>query len=98
MRIVTLDETSKQNLLNDLLKRSPNHYGEFEGRVNEIISNVKENRDKAVFEYTKKFDGVEVNADTILVTEAEIEEAYTKVDEKLLAVIRKSLVNIKKYH
>ncbi len=98
MRILTLTGETKKDLLENLLKRSPNHYGEFEGRVNEIISNVRENKDEAVFEYTKKFDGVDVTADTILVTEAEIEEAYTKVDDKLLKVIRKSLVNIKKYH
>ena len=98
MRILTLTKDTKNDLLESLLKRSPNHYGEFEGRVNEIIANVKENRDKAVFEYTKKFDGVDVDADSVLVTDAEIEEAYTMVDEKLLNVIRKSLVNIKKYH
>lgn len=98
MRILTLTGETKKDLLESLLKRSPNHYGEFEGRVNEIISNVRENKDKAVFEYTKKFDGVEVDADSVLVTDAEIEEAYTKVDDKLLCVIRKSLVNIKKYH
>lgn len=98
MRILTLTAETQKDLLESLLKRSPSHYGEYEGRVNEIISNVRENKDKAVFEYTKKFDGVEVNADSVLVTEEEIKEAYTKVNDKLLNVIRKSLVNIKKYH
>ena len=50
MRIVTLDENSKQNLLNDLLKRSPNHYGEFIDRVNDIINNVRSNGDAAIFD------------------------------------------------
>ena len=98
MRILTLTKDTKNDLLESLLKRSPNHYGEFEGRVNEIIANVRENKDKALFEYTKKFDGADINADNFLVTEEEIEEAYSLVDEKLLNVIRKSLVNIKKYH
>lgn len=98
MRILTLTGETKKDLLDSLLKRSPASYGKFEGQVNEIVANVKENRDQAVFEYTKRFDGAEVNKDSILVTDAEIEEAYTQVDEKLLGVVRKSLVNIEKYH
>lgn len=83
--------------IESLLKRSPNNYTEYESTVNEIINNVKENRDKAVFEYTKKFDKADVDASNIRVTEEEIKEAYELVDEKLLAVI-KALVNIRKYH
>ena len=98
MRIVTLDETSKQNLLNDLLKRSPNHYGEFIDRVNDIISNVRTKKDAAIFDYTKRFDGADINTSNILVTKEEIEEAYTKVDPELIDVIRKALVNIREYH
>ena len=98
MRIVTLDETSKQNLLNDLLKRSPNHYGEFIDRVNDIIQNVRTNGDAAIFDYTKRFDGAQIDASNIRVTEDEIKEAYTLVDPELLDVIRKALVNIREYH
>lgn len=98
MRILELTEETKSNILENLLKRSPNSYGEFEGRVNEIIENVRANRDAAVFEYTKKFDGADINAGNILVTEEEIKEAYEKVDQKLLDVIRKALVNIRDYH
>ena len=98
MRIVTLDENSKQNLLNDLLKRSPNHYGEFIDRVNDIISNVRNNKDAAIFDYTKRFDGADIDASNIRVTKEEIEEAYTKVDPELIDVIRKALVNIREYH
>ena len=98
MRIEQLNEGSKKNLLEALLKRSPNNYGEFEGRVNAIIEEVRNNRDQAVFNYTKQFDGADINAGNILVTEEEIAEAYEQVDTTLLAVIRKSLVNIKKYH
>lgn len=98
MRIIELTEEARTNILENLLKRSPNSYGEFEGRVNEIIENVRVNRDAAIFDYTKRFDGAGINAENILVTEDEIKEAYEKVDEKLLTVIRKALVNIRKYH
>ena len=98
MRIVKLTETEKAGILENLLKRSPNQYGKFEATVNEILENVKKNKDKALFEYTKKFDGVDITTKTFRVTEEEIKEAYTKVDEHLIEVIRKAIVNIKAYH
>lgn len=98
MRILKLTEDTRKDILQNLLKRSPNNYGEFEGRVNAIIEEVRNNRDQAVFNYTKQFDGADINAGNILVTEEEIAEAYEQIDTTLLAVIRKSLVNIKKYH
>ena len=98
MRILKLTEDTRKDILQNLLKRSPNNYGQFEGRVNAIIEEVRNNRDQAVFNYTKQFDGADINAGNILVTEEEIAEAYEQVDTTLLAVIRKSLVNIKKYH
>ena len=98
MRIVELNSESKKDLLENLLKRSPNNYGEFEGRVNDIIQNVREKKDEAIFDYTKRFDGADINSGNILVTEEEIREAYAQVDEKLLGVIQKALVNIRKYH
>lgn len=98
MRTLKLTQDTQKNILESLLKRSPNNYTEFEGRVNDIIANVREKRDEAIFDYTKKFDGADINASNILVTKEEIEEAYSLVDEKLLAVIRKALVNIRKYH
>lgn len=98
MRILKLTKETQNNILENLLKRSPNSYGEFESRVNDIIQNVKEKRDEAIFEYTLKFDGATINQDNIRVTEEEIKEAYEKVDPKLLDVIRKALVNIRDYH
>lgn len=98
MRILSLNKETKNDLLESLLKRSPNHYGEYEGRVNEIVNAVREKKDAALFEYTEKFDGAKIDKNTILVTEEEIEEAYGLVEERLLNVIRKSLVNIRKYH
>ena len=98
MRILELNKETRTNILENLLKRSPNSYEEYEGRVNAIIQEVRRNRDAAIFSYTKQFDGADINADNILVTEEEIEEAYQLVDPKLLAVIRKALVNIRDYH
>lgn len=98
MRIMNLTAQARENILENLLKRSPNSYGEFESRVNDIIEQVREKKDAAIFDYTKKFDGANINADNILVTEEEIKEAYEKVDDKLLDVIRKALVNIRTYH
>ncbi len=98
MRTIKLTEESRNNILENLLKRSPNSYGEYEAAVNEILDNVKNNKDAAVFDYTKRFDGADINADNIVVTKEEIEEAYTLVDEKLIDVIRKALVNIRDYH
>ena len=88
MRIEKLDESTKKNLLEDLLKRSPNSYGKYEESVQQILADVKEKRDAAVFEYTKKFDGVEINASNLEVTEAEINEAYQEVGEELLGIIQ----------
>ena len=98
MRILKLTKETQNNILENLLKRSPNSYGEFESRVNDVIQNVREKRDEAIFEYTLKFDGATINQDNIRVTEEEIKEAYEQVDPKLLDVIRKALVNIRDYH
>lgn len=98
MRTLKLNSETKKNILNDLLKRSPNNYVEYESRVNDIITNVREKKDTAVFEYTKMFDKADINASNVKVTDEEIKEAYTLVDEKLLEVIRKAKVNIKDYH
>ena len=98
MRIVALDKESKQSILNDLLKRSPNSYGKFEAAVNDILANVRARKDEALFEYTKNFDKADINAENVRVTQEEIDEAYAQVDKDLLDVIRKALVNIRDYH
>ena len=98
MRTVRLTKESTKDILENLLKRSPNKYGKFEAAVADILAKVKEKGDEALFSYTKEFDKVEVTADTIRVTEAEIQEAYEAVDASLLEVIRKALVNIRSYH
>ncbi|WP_313074423.1 histidinol dehydrogenase [Lacrimispora sp.] len=98
MRIVKLDESSKKNILADLLKRDPNQYGTYADTVQTIIDTVKRDRDKAVFAYTREFDHVEINASNIRVTEQEIEEAIKEVKPELLEVMKKSLKNIQEFH
>jgi len=98
MRIIDLSKDSCKNVLNDLLKRSPNNYGQYESTVNDIIENVKKNGDQALFEYTKKFDRYELTADNILVTREEIDAAYEAMDPKLVEVIRNSASNIRSFH
>ena len=98
MRIVKLTEETRKDILNNLLKRSPNNYGEYAKTVEDIVNDVKENGDKALFAYTKKFDKADINAGNVLVTKEEIEKAYKQVDAGLIDVIRKSKENIRAYH
>ena len=98
MRIVKLDETSKQNILADLLKRDPNQYGTYADAVQEIVDTVKKDRDKAVFHYTKQFDKADISAENIRVTEQEMEDARKQIDPELLAVMKKSMKNIREFH
>jgi histidinol dehydrogenase len=98
MRILKLTEDTRKNLLEDLLKRSPNSYKQYEDNVNEIIENVRRNGDSAVFSYTKQFDGADIHEENIRVTRGEIDRAYELVDDKLIEVMKKSLENIRTYH
>ncbi|MBQ8147780.1 MAG: histidinol dehydrogenase [Lachnospiraceae bacterium] len=98
MRKVTLTEETKKNILNDLLKRSPNNYGSYVETVQAIVDNVAKNGDEAVLEYTEKFDHAKLTAETMQVTKEEIEAAYAEIEPSLLEVIRKALVNIREYH
>lgn len=98
MQILDLNKETTSNILESLLKRSPNSYGEYEARVAEIIEEVRKNRDAAVFAYTEQFDHAKIDANHLIVTEEEISEAYENVDPQLLKVIRKSLVNIRDFH
>ena len=98
MRIVQLSQESRKSILNDLLKRSPNNYGQYESTVNDIIETVKAKGDEAIFEYTKKFDRFDLTAENIKVTREEIDAAYAAMDPKLVDVIRKSAANIRSFH
>ena len=98
MRIIELTGETKKNILNDLLKRSPNHYGEYEETVNDIIRQVRERGDEAVFAYTEQFDQCRLTAENLVVTEAETAEAYQALDEALIGAMKRSAENIKAYH
>ena len=98
MRIVELTDETKNNLLESLLKRSPNSYGQYEKTVNDIIGDVRARRDEALFEYTSKFDHCEMNAEKIRVTREEIDEAYAQLEENFIEVMKHSTENIRKFH
>ena len=98
MRIVKLTAESKKGLLEDLLQRSPNHYGQYESAVAEIIETVKKGGDEALFSYTEKFDHCKMDAAHIRVTREEIDEAYQKVDADFVEVMKKSAANIRAFH
>ncbi len=98
MRIIKLTQETKSALLDELLKRSPNHYSEYESTVNEILDNVRKQGDRALFEYTMKFDRFALDAGNIRVTPEEIQDAYRKMDPDLVEIIRKSAANIRAFH
>lgn len=98
MRIVRSNDQTRQNILANLLKRDPNNYSGYEKTVQAIVEDVKRRRDEAILEYTKKFDGVELTPEELRVTAEEIEEALSLVEPSLLAVMKKSMKNIKEYH
>lgn len=98
MKLVKLNEEVKKEVLKELSERSHSGNDDFTAVVDEILEKVRANGDKAVFEYTKKFDGADISKDNFIVSKEEIDEAYEKVDKKLIEVIRKSLQNIKSYH
>ncbi len=98
MKMIQLNEESKKDLLDSLLKRSPNNYGQYESVVSEIIENIRQHKDQALFDYTKKFDHCEITADTILVTEAEFEEAFASLEPEFIETMKKSAANIKEFH
>lgn len=98
MRQVKLTKDSKKDILTTLLKRSPAQYPEYEKTVSEILDKVRNNGDKAVFEYTEKFDGFKYDSNSIRVSEAEIDKAYNEYDKELIAIMEKAFQNIKNYH
>lgn len=98
MRIVALSSETQKNILNDLLKRSPNNYSQYEATVDEIIEKVRTEGDKALFDYTLKFDKYNLNAENIRVTAEEIKAAYSQLDEELIQIIKKSAENIRAFH
>lgn len=98
MRIVKLDENTRKEVLGNLLSRNRTDYGTYEKTVHEIVDTVRAEGDKALFDYTEKFDHVKLTEDTIRVTDGEIMEAYGLVSKNLVEVIRKALKNIRSYH
>lgn len=98
MRIISLNNEAKKDLLENLLKRSTNDYGEYEKTVAEIIENVKQRKEEALFEYSLKFDKCVITKENFRVTSEEIDEAYKSLDEHFIQVMKNSAANIREYH
>ncbi len=98
MKIIKLTDETKQDILSSLLKRSPNNYAQYEKTVADIIENVRENKDEAVFAYTKQFDGFDLTSQNVKVTTEEIEEAVASIDAEFIRVMERSATNIREYH
>ncbi len=98
MKTLELNEETKKELLGNLLGRSTGSYTEYENTVNDIIQNVRNNGDKALFEYTLKFDKSEINSGNIRVTPEEIKNAYAKLSPDFVEVMKKSAENIRAFH
>ena len=98
MKTVRLNAQTEKELQETLRKRSTNSFSEQQAKVDAIVTDIRERGDEALFEYTERFDGVKLTADTVTVTEAEIKEAYDKIDPELLKVIRDAIKNIRDYH
>ena len=98
MKKIKLNAETRKNIEENLIKRSPSSFGEYQERVDAILAEVKAKGDEAVFSYTKKFDGADINASNIRVTDDEIKEAYNKVEDRFVEVIRKAIKNIREYH
>ncbi len=98
MRIVELTQQTKTNILNDLLKRSPNNYDSYADTVNEIVNTVRKEGDKALFDYTLRFDKTEITKDTLQVTQEEINEAFSLVSDELVEIMKRAAANIEEYH
>lgn len=98
MRTLKLTENTKKELLGNLLNRNPGSYTEYENTVNEIINDIRNNGDKALFEYTAKFDKCTLDASCIKITDDEIKEAYAALDPEFIEVMKKSAENIRVFH
>ena len=98
MKIVTLTKETSKNILEELLKRSPHNYSEYEGVVSKIVENVKKNGDAALFAYTREFDHFDLTTDNIQVTQTEIEAAYRSLDPELVRVLGRAADNIRDFH
>lgn len=98
MKKIRLTNETKNQILESLLKRSPSQYTEYESTVNDIINNVRNNKNKALFEYTEKFDGYKLTEENILVTREEIDEAYKQLDKELIDVLKEAAENIRNFH
>ena len=98
MRIVSLTKQSQEELLELLKERNPASYTSQQAAVDDIIANVREKKDEAVFLYEKQFDHCELSREGLRVSKEEIEEAYRELDPEFVEVMKRAAENIRAYH
>ena len=98
MRIVSLTKQSQEELLELLKERNPSSYTSQQAAVDDIIANVREKKDEAVFLYEKQFDHCELSRESLRVSKEEIEEAYRELDPEFVEVMKRAAENIRAYH
>jgi histidinol dehydrogenase len=97
MRIVTVQEF-KEQMLNQVLNRGKSDISSIESSVRKIISDVKEQGDKALLQYTEKFDKVRLSVSKLRVDEKEIKEAYKKLEKSQITALQRAADNISSFH
>ncbi|WP_408609338.1 histidinol dehydrogenase [Defluviitalea raffinosedens] len=98
MRIIDNQDYKAEIFIEELLKRSQLNFKNVQDIVDDIIDNVRNNKDEAVLDYTRQFDQVSLTSQTIKVTEDEIQEAYKKLDEKLISILQKAADRVRSFH
>ncbi len=96
MKIVKVNKSNYEELVEKMLNRGEDSFDKIDSIVSEIISEVRKNGDKALIDYTEKFDRVKL--DSIKVTESEIKEAVNEVGEDFIRILNRAKDNITRYH
>ena len=98
MKISKLNRENMSALLEHMQKRRPSSFPEQEAAVAKILEDVRTGGDKALFEYTMKFDHASLDADSLTVSEEEIREAYAKTGEDFVRIVREAAARIRAFH
>ena len=100
MRVVDLrkENWKEDPELSRIRNRGQGLESKYAPAVLEIIENVRNFRDRAVFGYAKKFDRVDLNSENVRVSDEEIEEAFKKVPEEVVKAIEFAVERVKKFH
>ena len=98
MKIIELNKNNANELLDLLKSRSTNNFDAQEKIVKDVVENIKTNGDKALFDYTKQFDGFELTKDNIRVTDNEIDDAINSLPKEFIRILEEAAENIRDFH